>query len=181
MERWMVAQLATGAVSLTSLLLAAATAHWLNMKETCSFPETYDNITFMFNDTLVSNAGMWKLCMKSDFMPLSCTDARITEGLDKNKVKDDSQWRTGTVMETTRIQFPFTCFAVLSTICGFVCSIVGNCRGVKITLVAAVLYILSGLSLAQGLRHGPTPTLITEIKNYGSEMFSEKTRDVNKG
>ncbi|KAH3864226.1 hypothetical protein DPMN_027242 [Dreissena polymorpha] len=54
-------------------------------------------------------------------------------------------------METTRIQFPFTCFAVLSTICGFVCSIVGNCRGVKITLVAAVLYILSGLSLAVGV------------------------------
>lgn len=66
MERWMVAQLATGAVSITSLLLAVATTHWLNMKETCSSPETIDNITFMFNDTIISNAGMWKICMQSE-------------------------------------------------------------------------------------------------------------------
>ena len=46
--------------------------------------------------------------------------------------------------EATRIQFPVTCLAVVLTLSGFVCSIVGNFKKDKKTIFAAVCYILSG-------------------------------------
>ncbi|KAH3740619.1 hypothetical protein DPMN_047326 [Dreissena polymorpha] len=144
--RWTVASLATGAAALVSLLLAVATAHWLNMREKCSFVDDEINVTAVLN--LHTNAGIWKICLRLEDGTPHCTDTGITKGLDKNEEKDDSQWRTGTVLEATRIQFPFTCLAVLLTLAGFVCSIVGNFRNDNKALIAAILYILSGLCLS---------------------------------
>ncbi|WAQ96437.1 CCG7-like protein [Mya arenaria] len=154
-QQWTVASLATGAAALVTLLLAVATAHWLYMREKCSKTITEHiegfNYTFVVNFTLISNAGIWQLCTQNDAKTVSCTDSRITTGLDKNDEKDDEQWRTGTVMEATRIQFPVTCLAVLLTLSGFVCSIVGNFRQDKKTIIAAVMYIASGLCLSVGV------------------------------
>ncbi|XP_045211536.1 voltage-dependent calcium channel gamma-5 subunit-like [Mercenaria mercenaria] len=150
LQQWTVASLSTGAMALVGLLLSFTTTHWLYMKETCSERyEISENLSVLLNLTMYSNAGLWRICLHSgDENEISCEETGLKYGLEKSKERLDSQWQTGTVIEATRIQFPLTCLAVVLTLSGFICSIFGNYRRDKKTIVAAVLYISSGLCLS---------------------------------
>ena len=63
-QTWTVACLGTGAMSLFSVLLAFATTQWLNLREECANTFELGNQSFTYNYTMVSNAGLWKLCAR---------------------------------------------------------------------------------------------------------------------
>ncbi|KAL4240017.1 regulation of AMPA receptor [Mactra antiquata] len=152
-QKWTVASLGSGAVALVGLLLSFTTTHWLYMEETCKMSEKFMNLTVEVNFTMFSNAGLWRICSRHGNAEFTdCVESGLNYGLEKQKGdRDDSQWRTGTVTEATRIQFPLTCIAVLLTASGFICSILGNFRRDRKTVIAAVLYISSGLCLSVGV------------------------------
>lgn len=150
LQQWIVASLSTGAAALVGLLLSFTTTHWLYMKESCTLLfEDEDNNSIRVNYTMYSNAGLWQVCTHNgNENEKTCEETGLKYGLEKSKERLETQWRTGTVVEATRIQFPLTCLAVVLTISGFICSIFGNYKRDRKTIIAAVLYISSGLCLS---------------------------------
>lgn len=139
----MVTSVVVGAVAVATLALSVATDAWLFTKETLEM--TAGNKTIQL--VVQSQMGLWKVCGN--------TGGRIFcesyDAIHADTERDESQQTPFAIMRATRVAAMFPVVALVMITVAVILGIIGNIRRDIKTLLAAVISILGGLTLAVGI------------------------------
>ncbi|XP_070185288.1 voltage-dependent calcium channel gamma-5 subunit-like [Littorina saxatilis] len=147
-----------GAFTLVTLALAVSTDYWLFMTEPYRMSHE-DLATFNLTETshmqtsviLHLRSGLWNVCT------INLINGTIPDNCLRIDFKQDGTGRSMgapicmTIVGAIRVAAPLPVVALLLTVSGIIMSGLGSLKRNGKTIIAAVFYILSGLSLAVGV------------------------------
>ncbi|XP_053389775.1 voltage-dependent calcium channel gamma-5 subunit-like isoform X2 [Mercenaria mercenaria] len=139
----MVTSVVVGAVAVATLALSVATDAWLFTTETMEHPE---NKTV--NMVIKAQMGLWKVCLNTGGGQKLCESY---DAVHTDTERVESQQTSFAIMRATRVAAMFPVVALVMITIAVILGIIGNIRRDIKTLLAAVISILGGLTLAVGI------------------------------
>lgn len=150
-----------GAVSLASIALAISTDYWLLLYEEVDSKklvhideELSENMTLAKIPKFFpvhSKIGLWRFCVIKEMIGQTCVALDYSSSLKKSRQDDDEKVTAIEISGAQREATPVFLTGFFLVICSSLCNAVGNIRGNVLTLLAAVLYVNAGLSIAVGM------------------------------
>ncbi|KAL4239580.1 regulation of AMPA receptor [Mactra antiquata] len=136
----MIASVVVGAIAVATLALSVATDAWLFTTEIMESQKDNNTVEKI---VVKAQMGLWKVCLNTG-------EKKRCESYDADKA-DRMEQTSYAIMRATRMAAMFPVVSLVMIIVAVILGIIGNIRKDIKTLLAAVISILGGLTLAVGI------------------------------
>lgn len=142
-----------GAGALVTLALAVATDSWLYTEEFTELKS--ENLTVKM--TVKTHSGLWRVCsinavsLSEDYDDTEATYCLNIEYYKQGYERIEDATTSMAITRAIRRSAPYPVVALLMIVIAAIVSIIGNIRTDVKTLIGAVIYVFSGLSLSVGI------------------------------